>query len=502
MRYGCFEIRTACRACGRSIPVNGPVRLLICTACFEETPVDPRVLAGFLNDFEEEYEALTEGQGRGGTLISGSGTFKYGYWKLPPRCSSCRHPLPVPDGPGVSSVTCSECSTVHYAYPVPDWLREPAPSAWLCITPEPPPGREEQGSGAMGDGSEQPVVMSCPQCAGAVSISADTGRVMRCDYCDSEVYIPDAVWLRVHPVERTREWFVSFQGRNIRQLRTERRAMDAGAEKKELRTWMLRNAPGMAWWKMKPILSVLGAFLLVTAAVSLVFTFPGKHSGDFLRNFSRAAPYTLTPAAVLVPVGFVLRMMFSAKIGKRRKCKQAMTALAGKHGWKHESAGYGSTLGSISAKYRGREIEIDPGGEYAITVEINRSPFYLKTEPPGYPQESVRRFTTGDGYFDGLFPVRYAEPKMAERIERSPEGAGQSLAPVYRFLERWGGRLGRLIIDGSEAGVHLKPGHSEFMDSGTRFLLVDDIEPLLEDMTILAGGIDALASGRDTELPE
>jgi LSD1 subclass zinc finger protein len=502
MRYGSFEIRTVCRGCGQSIPVNGPLRLLTCTACFEETAIAPDVLAGFLNDFEEEYEALMEGQGRGGTLISGSGTFKYAYWRLPPRCSSCKHPLPLPENPGVSSVTCAECSTIHYIYPVPDWLRELAPSSRLCITPEPLPGSEEKGSGALEDGSEKLVVMSCPKCAGAVSISADTERVMKCDFCDSEVYIPDAVWLRVHPVETTKEWFVSFEGRNILQLRAERRAIDAGEEKRELLFWMLRNAPGMAWWKLRPLLSILGALLLVTVAVSLIFTFPGKHSGDFLRNLSRAAPYTLTPAAVLVPVGFVLRIMFSAKIGKRRKCKRAMTALARKHDWKHESTEHMSTLGSIRAKYRGRDIEIDPGEEYAVTVEIDGSPFYLKTEPPGYPQEGVRRFTAGDGHFDSLFPIRYAAPKIADRIERSPEDAAQVLAPVYWFLGRWGGRLGRLIIDGSETGAHLKPGHVEILDSGNRFLPVDDIEPLLDDLIILAGGIDAVASGRDPELPD
>ncbi|MEA3267036.1 MAG: hypothetical protein U9P42_08885 [Candidatus Fermentibacteria bacterium] len=87
-RYGCFEIRTTCSSCGNPIPVNGPQGSLTCTACFEEMVLSSERIAGFLNDFEEDYEGLTEGQGQGGTLMSGDGTFEYGYWPLAPCCSS------------------------------------------------------------------------------------------------------------------------------------------------------------------------------------------------------------------------------------------------------------------------------------------------------------------------------------------------------------------------------------------------------------------------------
>ena len=81
-RYGCFEIRTSCGSCGHPIPINGVDRKITCSACFEETALSPERIADFLNDFEEEYEGLTEGQGQGGTLMSGSGTFKYGYYPI------------------------------------------------------------------------------------------------------------------------------------------------------------------------------------------------------------------------------------------------------------------------------------------------------------------------------------------------------------------------------------------------------------------------------------
>ena len=84
-RYGCFEIRTTCGSCGSPLPINGPFTRFSCTSCFEDISIPEDRIADFLNDFEEEYEGLIEGQGSGGTLMCGSGTFKYGHWRLSPR---------------------------------------------------------------------------------------------------------------------------------------------------------------------------------------------------------------------------------------------------------------------------------------------------------------------------------------------------------------------------------------------------------------------------------
>ena len=113
----------------------------------------------------------------------------------------------------------------------------------------------------------------------------------------------------------------------------------------------------------------------------------------------------------------------------------------------------------------------------------------------------VQRFITDDNKFDNLFPIRYATPELAERIEKSADEARIVLAPVYWFLDKWQKKLGIFKIDWSDAAVHLIPGHVEVMESGNKYLLAEDLESLLEDMIILAAGIDAIASGRDPELP-
>jgi hypothetical protein len=350
--------------------------------------------------------------------------------------------------------------------------------------------------------SSRPIVMSCPNCAGALSISAASERIMNCGFCSTEVYVPDAVWKRLHPVGETEEWFAGFEGPTLKQLQARRRIRDQKEEEEELRSWRLRHAPRKAGLKLRPFLKAGLLFVAAVIVMSLVLLLTGQDPSKASEVTAKSVPFLIVGVAVVLPIVLVLRSAFAGKVGRGRECKAELARMAEEHGWKHEGAEYKSSLGYIDEKYRGRDIEIDPGDEYAVTVEIDDSPFYLKTEPPGYPHDGVQRFTTGDGRFDDTFPIRYVTPALAERMDTSPEEAAKVLAPVNWFLDRWEDRLGRLKVDWSEVGVHLSPGHVEVMDSGNRYLLPGDVEPLLEDALILAKAIDAVACGREPELPE
>jgi hypothetical protein len=482
--------------------VNGPYRKVSCSACFSDISIPADILSGFLNDFEEEYEGLSNGQGQGGTLISGSGTYKYGCWRLPPRCTSCKKPLPLEDSPARGLIHCPGCNAEYHRFEVPGWLKKEVPSAVFCITRSPPPGESGGIELKPDEDSVKPIVMSCPKCAGALSVSTGSERVMECSFCNTEVYIPDAVWKRLHPVTETEEWFAGFEGPTRKQLQAERRIRDQKEEEEELRGWKLRHAPKRTGRKLRPLFIGLGIFILVVLVISIIMTALGYPPEEVSAKMTGIFPVMIGMAAVGIPLAFVFRMMFSSKIGRGKGCKAEIARLAEKHSWKHEAAEYKSTLGYINDRYRGRDIEIDPRDDYAIEVEIDDSPFYLKTEPPGYPHDGVQRFSSGDARFDDTFPIRYATPELAERIESSTDGASAVLAPVNWFLDRWAAKLGRMKIDWSDVGVHLIPGHVEVMDSGNKYLMPEDMEPLLEDMIVLAKGIDAIASGREPELPD
>ena len=498
-RFACLEVRAACGSCGQSVPINGPYRKVTCTACFNDFSVPADILGDFLNDFEEEYEGLVDRQGTGGTLMSGSGTYKYGIWRLAPRCSECKKELSLSSGEGSGRVSC-ECGAEYHVFPVPEWLKKQVPSAVVCVTPGLPPGEKGEEPLRPDEGSSTPIVMSCPKCAAALEVSSASERIMHCQYCSSEVYVPDEVWTRLHPVRVAEEWFVGLSGKNIHQLRAERRRRDEEEEKEFLEGWKIRNAPRKVRKSLKRFLPVIVLVLALAAGVTLIGALSGGTKGVG-SAWETIGPLLIVPVAVLFPIYFALRSTISGKVGKRKECKKALAALAAKHSWKHESAEYSSTTGYIDTKYRGRDIEINPDDDYAIEVETNETIFYLKTEPPGYPGEDLQRFSSGSEGFDELFPIRYAKPEFVELIESSTEERDRILAPLRWFLERWGEKLGRMKIDWSTVGVHLAPGHLDIMDTGGRYILPEDLEPLLEDTVVLAAALDAVAFGREPELP-
>lgn len=495
-RYACIEISTTCDSCGQPVPLNGPYTVFTCPACLEEKKVPPDTLGGLINDFEDEYERLVDGQGSGGTLMSGSGTYKYGLWRLPPRCRMCKKVLPLPGSSGPALITCTKCGESYHYFPAPEWLARAVPSAVFCITAQPPPADGGREPFVVNDASTAPVVMSCPKCAGALSVTTGNERVMKCAYCSSEVYIPDAVWTKLHPVRKTLEWFVGFGGPTRKQIQAQQRAVDEEAEKRELESWKVRAAPRKAARNLKPVLPFLGIIAAIVAVMTLLFSLGGDSAGFV----AKAAPIVLFALFVAIPIWIALSSVLSGWFGPSKGCKQALAALAAKHGWKHEGAELKNYTGTIADKYRGRDIEIDPADEYAIEVEVDDSVFYLRTEPPGYPPEHMQRFTTENTRFNELFPIRYAKKETAELMKTSRQEEEKVLSPFMWFLERWEPRLGRMLVDWSSVQAHIAPGHLSVMDS-PRYLLPEDIEPLLEDTVTLAAAIDAVGAGREPKLP-
>ncbi len=501
-RYGCFETQTACGRCGQPAPINGPLRCVDCAACHTPVQIPPDVLSGIMNDFEEDHPAFEKGEGRSGTIMSGAGTFTYGCYSLDPRCSSCGAAFPEFDADADMTTSCVSCGTPMEVYPAPKWLSDIVPSAVQCVSVE----RERDGDARPGvqpdEESKNPVVMSCPQCGGALTVTGGSERILKCVYCSVDVYIPDAVWARLHPVKKTAEWFIRFEGKTPSQRAAEIRARDVKEEKAALAGWKPKRkaARGTPWIKYMLLGMALIVFLLVGVSVMMGLLGYEKEEIEGVRTVIMTA-IGIT-VFVVVTAGGALHMNIAYWFATPGKCKKAMSALAEKHGWKHEGAEYKMNMGSIDATYRGRDIEIDPDGDYAIEVDIDGSPFYLKTEPPGYPPDGLVRFTTGNVLFDDTFPIRYAKPEIVKGIKQSPESLDRLISPFIWFMNRWSERLAMLRVDWSSIAVHLSPGHEERTLISTKYLKPGDIEPLLEDMMVVAKAIELIVRGRDPVLPE
>lgn len=52
------------------------------------------------------------------------------------------------------------------------------------------------------------VLFSCLGCGAPLDVDATVPRILRCRFCDATSYIPDALWLRMHPAQRKRPFYV------------------------------------------------------------------------------------------------------------------------------------------------------------------------------------------------------------------------------------------------------------------------------------------------------
>ncbi len=500
-RYGCFEIQATCKHCGQPLPVNGPMRVVTCATCSQATQLPADHIPEFLNDLEKEYDHLEEKQGRGGQLMGGGQSYHYGYYRLAPRCEKCKTPLsevqPGTDG----HVFCIECGRRYHTYPAPDWLRARVPSVVQIISPE----REMSAAAGsqqleLDQEKPQPIMMTCPGCGGGLTITADTHRTCLCQFCQGQVFIPDELWSRLHPVKTKQEWFVRFEGQSQKRLNDERRRRDQQEERAEIAR-LPRAARKGDRNKSKPnIFTILAIVLGVLVAGAGTIVVVGLQLLGFaLEEELAAVPFalgfTIALAGVLLPA--LVPAMLGTRAGPWKASKQAMIAIARRHGMEIHGEHQHSYIGSARGRIQGRDVSISPSSDDAIEVDLDERAFYLKTDPRyPHPDEGLWRFTTRDPRFDNLFPIRYATPAIVQRIE---QGNLTDLAPLFWFIERWGSRLARMDVD-TDVELHLLPGGAE-RENHTKYLAAEDMEPLLNDTLVLAKALEAVALGKQPQLP-
>jgi len=167
-------------------------------------------------------------------------------------------PVKIPENEVSNSVKCQKCGKEHYVSPVPEWLKHSVPSAEIIVTAQPVSDRNGVVL-KLNEGSLKPIVMTCPQCSGALTVSDGSERIQNCTYCNTEVYVPDAIWQKLHPANKTVEWFVGFSGKNKVQLQAARRAKDLIEEKEFLRGWKPGSARRRV--KYKPVLAAVAALV-------------------------------------------------------------------------------------------------------------------------------------------------------------------------------------------------------------------------------------------------
>ena len=63
--------------------------------------------------------------------------------------------------------------------------------------------------------SMKPVIFTCPNCSAVLRINTETARILTCEHCDSDVYMPDPIWNRLHPVKKILPWTIIYKGKKL-----------------------------------------------------------------------------------------------------------------------------------------------------------------------------------------------------------------------------------------------------------------------------------------------
>jgi hypothetical protein len=206
-RYRGVRVLGSCEHCGMPVPLMGPVREISCTHCLE---INQRPVA---------------------------------FWAALVDTADCSPDTKELQGHEVDIKVVSAVPVeVELATSdAPEWLRDRVRAVRRFI------GAECEGDG--GDGptpnvveAPRPVVMSCPKCSASLDITTDSQRTTTCSYCRTDVYLPDDLWRRLHPVKKAEYWYIEYSGESSDARRNRLRWEQNSREREQLRRQNLRGA--------------------------------------------------------------------------------------------------------------------------------------------------------------------------------------------------------------------------------------------------------------------
>ena len=180
-----YQPKINCPKCKHIIPYNGPTRKIQCESCNTIKELDDNFWEIF---FEQSRSMKTKD----------------------PHCSNpkCKKKLDISNyNYGTEKpVICSKCGTEHISYPAPEWMKKykianNSPHQIFC-------GEKENGNNEIVD--IRPVEIKCISCAANLLISEEAPRLCACKYCNTEQYLPDTIWEKLHPVKTRKFWYIRY----------------------------------------------------------------------------------------------------------------------------------------------------------------------------------------------------------------------------------------------------------------------------------------------------
>ena len=213
VRWCALKVRVDCPECGSALFIDGPYKRVHCSACGASTSVS--------NLWPTLVERCVE-RGAGGRHFRATSFVWAGNHVPhilyasnkghPPLCTQCDEVLheaeQVADGTE-GDFACTACGTLHPTWPAPPYLSQSTLPGGVHVRQVfmAPPEDDASESPPAPEGAK-PIRFGCPNCGASLKIDTDTPRVLTCEYCEADSYLPPEVWNRFHPVRKRRAFWM------------------------------------------------------------------------------------------------------------------------------------------------------------------------------------------------------------------------------------------------------------------------------------------------------
>lgn len=205
MRWHMIELSIHCPRCETPIHIDGPSGEVFCGKCMSSTEFPGKVWENVIGDALKEAGKMKPGQGTQSTIF---GHFRMSllHGNQVPYCLECKKDFDPEKDRSLNRFTCSDCGAVMPCREAPSWFKAILPRVKLLAGTPPeskdkPDSPEKTGEGA--------VALSCPKCSASLLVNGED-RLVPCCHCGTRVYLPDDLWLRLHPAKTKTRWFIGF----------------------------------------------------------------------------------------------------------------------------------------------------------------------------------------------------------------------------------------------------------------------------------------------------
>jgi len=206
MLWGMIEMSINCPECDAPVHIDGPYRKVFCRTCRSDIDFPEEVWKDLLEDVGSEIAEFNTGEGSNSNIF-GHFNMKMTYGRLDPYCSKCKRDFGIEkDFNGTDKLVCPDCGTEVPLYEAPDWFKKVISGAGMIAGAWP----EEKEPGGDIQAVSDPVAFSCPKCGGSLLIDG-AERLVKCEYCETRVYLPDDLWLTLHPAKKKNRWFIGLK---------------------------------------------------------------------------------------------------------------------------------------------------------------------------------------------------------------------------------------------------------------------------------------------------